>query len=100
MPSMNDEENEQDACGNCGYETRVEEYCHGHPRRTVLLCDVCAMTRFSLASEYPRQVADTVLYKSLAFAFNMVLDELRDIKAQLAALQEDAHDGHPDNAHV
>ena len=97
MVSMDGEE---PVCENCDHEGSVEQYFYGHPRKSIHLCLLCASTFFSKATKYPDQVCDRSLYQSLAMAFNMVLDELRDIKAQLAALQEDAHDGHPDNAHV
>ena len=97
---MDSEEYEREVCENCDYTGPLEKYGYGHPRKSIYLCNLCASTFFSKATKYPDQVCDTALYRSLAIAFNMVLDELRDIKAQLAALQEDAHDGHPDNAHV
>jgi len=71
-------------CDNCGYETKVERY--EEPVRSVCkedvfwLCEVCANTHLSKAIQYPAQCSAAMLYKSIGWIANRLLDEIKTLK--------------------
>ena len=70
-------EPDPEECANCGYATDTELYPFRTSRSAkIRLCDICSGTHFSLATEYPQQVEDVLLYKSLAYLGNMILARL------------------------
>lgn len=72
----------RDECENCEYETDLHFYrSMGGSEDGHWYCEVCSSTFLSKATEYPHQVADPLLFKSIAWIANKILDEIRGGKS-------------------
>jgi len=68
-------------CDSCDYPGRVSLFENTHTEagdRDLWLCEVCANTLLSIATKYPHQFRDSVLYRSIAMLGNMLLEEIRN----------------------
>lgn len=76
------EDSKRGECGNCGYETELFEVRKlGGTDEVNWFCEVCAGTFLGRATEYPHQLADPLLYKSIGWIANRLLDEIRGHRA-------------------
>ena len=67
----------RDECDNCEYETDLTYYSVPPGCDGAWLCEVCASTFLGKATQYPRQVEDPLLYRSIGWIANRLLDEIR-----------------------
>jgi len=69
-------------CDNCGYQTKLERYEEAtwrDKRGVFWFCEICANTHLSKAAQYPAQCSDVMLYKSIGWIANRLLDEIRTL---------------------
>ena len=70
-------------CDCCGYPAIIVEiYRHkvDGVDHDFEFCKVCSETCLSHASIFPGRISDPGLYRSIAYAANMILDEIRKRK--------------------
>jgi hypothetical protein len=76
------EDSRRGECKNCGYITDLATYPKmGGTDEVNWFCEVCAGTFLGRATEYPHQLADPLLYKSIGWIANRLLDEIRGHRA-------------------
>jgi hypothetical protein len=71
-------------CESCGYSAPLTTYPNINPELAgpFKFCDVCAYTFLCRAVTYPRQYGSRCpLWASIGYIANMILDELRQIRA-------------------
>jgi hypothetical protein len=66
-------------CHCCGFEeVAVAEFTFRKWAGKVQLCELCAKSFFATAYEYPDQVQNPTMWRSVAYGINMILREVND----------------------
>lgn len=92
---MEQQESKLDECDNCEYTTELKAYKkppsfpqdENEEDKYNFFCNVCSSTFLSSATNYPKQVSDVKLYKSIGYIANMILDKLKNFPAQPTTLK-------------
>lgn len=79
--------NREEGCHCCGVDNvPVAKFTHSnfHPQKgeDYYLCEICAQTHFSKAINWPEQISDPALYRSIAAGFSILLREIRKGRAK------------------
>ena len=73
-------EGELSGCECCGFATKLGEFRQQHPNTgTNLFCEVCSSSHLSLAETHPWAASDPLLYRSLGWIANRILQEIAEI---------------------
>lgn len=71
------EDGEPKVCDNCSFPAPLAEFDHPtqyKPRGVIkFLCEVCACSQLSIATDFPSQCTDEKLYRSLAWIANKLM---------------------------
>ncbi len=73
----------KEECYSCGYTTYLKEYDpppHHEDRSKDKLCKICSSTFIGVAYGYPKQHPDSLLFRSMGYIGNLLLEEIKKSK--------------------